>query len=276
MATAAAAAVVLLPDVRAWLARRLPIDASSPLHALALLLFAGLLGFNLAYQLSTDVLAQTAGVSPLTPLDLVAQEAPLLLAGVFGVGWLVRRSSSAALGRLGLVTPRWWELTLALALAGAFYAFSNGVDFLSQALTPDLAHKVDAANNRLFGGLNNPPGIITLALAAGICEEVLFRGALQPRFGILLTSLLFTSVHTQYGLSLDTLGVFVISCGLGLLRRIFNTTTAVTCHVSYDLLVGIGIGLSLLPWALAAEAALLALVGYAALRRRPQALALRP
>ena len=276
LTTAAVGTLVLLPSVRVFVARRLPIDAGSPLHALALLLFVTLLGFNAAYQLSNDVLAQTAAVTPLTPLDLVVQEAPLLLAGVLGVGWLVRRSGAGAAERLGLLLPTWWQPALAIAAAGAFYAFSNGVDFLSQTLTPDLAHKVDTANNRLFGALDNPTGILTLSLAAGICEEVLFRGALQPRFGILLTSLLFTSVHTQYGLSFDTLGVFVISVGLGLLRRFLNTTTAVICHVGYDVLVGIGIGLSLLPWALAAEAALLVLVGFVALRRWGPALAARP
>jgi membrane protease YdiL (CAAX protease family) len=277
LATAAVAAILLVPDVRAWLARFLPIDAGSPVHALALALFAVLFGFNATYQLSTDVLSQTASsVSPLTPLDLLAQEAPLLLAGIAGVGWLLRRPSGAALGRLGLVAPRWWQLALALAVAGAFYAFSNGVELVSQALTPEVAHKVNAANQRLFGGLDNPAGILTLALAAGVCEEVLFRGALQPRFGIILTSLLFSSVHTQYGLSFDTLGVFMISCGLGLLRRFFNTTTSLACHVCYDVLAGVGIGLALLPWALAGEAALLALVAFAGLRRRRPALAIRP
>jgi membrane protease YdiL (CAAX protease family) len=277
LATAAVAGAVLVPDVRAWLARFLSIDVGSPVHALALALFVVLFGFNATYQLATDVLSQTvANVGPLTPLDLVAQEVPLLLAGIAGVGWLLRRSSGPTLARLGVVAPRWWQVALALAAAGAFYAFSNGIELVSQALTPDLAHKVDAANQRLFGGLDNPVGILTLALAAGICEEILFRGALQPRFGIVLTSLLFSSVHTQYGLSFDTLGVFVISCGLGLLRRFFNTTTSLMCHVCYDVLVGAGISLALLPWALGAEAALLALVVFGGLRKRRPALAVRP
>ena len=275
--TAAAAAAMLLPDVRSRLARLLPIDPASPVHALALVLGVALLGFNLSYQLSMDVLQQTATAeSPLTPLDLVAQETPFLLAGLLGVGWIVRRSGGGSLQRLGLVVPRWWQLALGLAAAGAFYALSTGVDYAGQLLTPDLARKVEVANDHLFGGLNNPPGILTLALAAGICEEVLFRGALQPRFGIVFTSLLFTSVHTQYGISLDTLGVFVISSGLGLLRRFFNTTTSLTCHVCYDLLVGVGVGLTLLPWALAVEAALLGLLAFAFVRGRRPALAVRP
>ena len=118
-------------------------------------------------------------------------------------------------------------------------------------------------------GATLPCAIVTLALAAGICEETLFRGALQPRLGILLTSILFASVHTQYGLSFDVIGVFVLSCGLGLLRRFANTTTSIVCHVSYDLLVGIGIGLALLPWALLAEVLMVLLLAVAYLRSAP-------
>jgi membrane protease YdiL (CAAX protease family) len=259
--TAALAAVPLIPSVRLRLARLLDIDPASPVHALALSLGLLVLGFNLALQLSSDVLAQTASSSTqLTPADLVGQEIPFLLAAFLGVGLLVRRPFPAALQRLGLVRPTWWQIALALAAAGLFYAFGNGVDYLSQTFTPDLAHKVDAANQRLFGKLDNPTGIVTLAVAAGICEEVLFRGALQPRLGIVATSVLFASVHTQYGLSFDVAGVLVLSIGLGLLRRFANTTTSATCHVAYDLLVGVGVGATLLPWALAGELAIVGLL----------------
>jgi membrane protease YdiL (CAAX protease family) len=261
MLTAALAAVFLLRPVRRLLSRAVDIDPADPVHALALSFGAVVLGFNLALQLSSDVLAQTARSSTeLTPADLVGQEIPFLLAAFVGVGLLVRRRLPDAAARLGLVRPAWWQLVLALAAAGVFYAFGSGVDFLSQTFTPELAHKVDAANQRLFGKLDNPVGIATLAIAAGVCEEVLFRGALQPRLGIVLTSVLFASVHTQYGLSFDVAGVLLLSIGLGLLRRFANTTTTVVCHVAYDLLVGVGIGLSVLPWALLAEFALVALL----------------
>ena len=37
--------------------------------------------------------------------------------------------------------------------------------------------------------------ILAISMSAGLGEEVLFRGALQPRLGILITSLLFGVVH---------------------------------------------------------------------------------
>jgi uncharacterized protein len=219
-----------------------------------------LVGSQLANQLSVDVLAQQLRSGPqLGPLDLIVQELPFLLAALLGVGLLVRRTPAQAFARLGLVRLAPWQLALALAAAGVFYAFSSGVDLLSQRLTPDLAQEVDAANQRLFGRLGDPLGIATIALAAGVCEEVLFRGALQPRLGILWTSLVFAAVHSQYGLSLDVVAVYVLAVCLGLLRSFANTTTTVVCHVAYNALVGIGVGGAWLGLALAAEAGLLLL-----------------
>jgi membrane protease YdiL (CAAX protease family) len=73
----------------------------------------------------------------------------------------------------------------------------------------------------------------------------MFRGALQPRLGIIATALLFTCIHTQYGLSLDALSVFVIAVGLGLIRKFTNTTTSVITHTTYNIIVGLaGIGVA--------------------------------
>ena len=82
------------------------------------------------------------------------------------------------------------------------------------------------------------PGILTLGLAAGIGEETLFRGALQPRFGLLFTSLLFAILHSQYGITFSTLAVFIVGLFLGLLRIRFNTTTCVMTHAAYNITLG--------------------------------------
>jgi membrane protease YdiL (CAAX protease family) len=154
-------------------------------------------------------------------------------------------------------------VAIALAAAGAFFAFGQLTDWLAHVWTPDIAHQVDRTTQHLFSGLGTPTGIAALALAPGICEEVLFRGALQPRLGLILTALLFASIHTQYGISLDALAVFVIAIGLGLIRKYTNTTASCICHVTYNLAVGIGIGNDWLGIAIAVELGLVALSGYA-------------
>jgi membrane protease YdiL (CAAX protease family) len=152
---------------------------------------------------------------------------------------------------------------LALAAAGVFFVFGQAMIALSHALTPDVAKQVDTTTQRLFAALDNPWGIAALALAPGICEEILFRGAIQPRLGIIATALLFASVHTQYALSIDTLAVFVIAIGLGLIRKFTNTTTSSICHISYNLLTGIGIASSLMAGAIGIEALLITVSVYA-------------
>jgi membrane protease YdiL (CAAX protease family) len=256
----ALASALLFRHAREVAARVLPIDPDSGLDAAALMLVLILLGFLVGNQLSVDVLAEQARSGPsLQPIDVIAQELPFLLAAFLGVGFFTRRSLGASLDRLGLVRPTPWQIFLALAAAGVFLAFSTGIEALSQILTPQLAEKVNNANQRLFGRLDDPTGIATIALAAGICEETLFRGALQPRLGLVLTSMAFAAVHSQYGISLDVLAVFVLALCLGALRRFTNTTTAIVAHVIYNALVGFGVAQRWLPLAVAGEAALILL-----------------
>jgi membrane protease YdiL (CAAX protease family) len=254
------AAALLLRPVREGVARVLPLDPTSGLDVTALFLVVILLGYLIGNQLSVDVLAEQARSGPsLQPIDVIAQELPFLVAAFLGVGLFTRRSLTASLDRLGLVRPTTWQVCLGLAAAGLFLAFSGGVEALSQLLTPQLAQKVNTANQRLFGRLGDPVGVATIALAAGICEETLFRGALQPRLGLILTSIAFAAVHSQYGISLDVLAVFVLALCLGTIRRFTNTTTAIVAHVTYNAMVGFGVAGRWLPLAVAGEAALILL-----------------
>jgi uncharacterized protein len=263
--TAVIAVLLLLRPARDLLARVVPIDPTSPMDATGLVLSVLLVGTQLASQLGTDVLAQQAqSGTALAPADLIAQEVPFLVAALLAVGLLSRRSPQQALQRLGLVRPTPWQLVLGLAAAGLFYAFGTGADLAAHHVTPGLADKVDAANQRLFSHLGDWTGIATIALSAGICEEALFRGAMQPRLGLIWPAVVFASIHTQYGLSLDTVAVLVLAVGLGLLRRVANTTTSTVCHIVYNTLVGVQVTGALLMPALGIEAVLL-LAGLAAL-----------
>lgn len=270
MVTAAIAAVVTSNPMRTRLAGVLGFDPDQPVHTLALALAVILIGMQVSLLAFVDVLAADRSQPPLTVVDLFAQEAPFLILAATGVGLYIRRNATQTLVRLGVVRPAWWQITLALTAAGAFFAISQAGIAVSHAVTPDVAHSIDATEQQLFGGLNNPVGIAAIALLPAICEEILFRGALQPRLGLLATALLFTLIHTQYGVSFDTLVVFVLAVGLGLIRKYTNTTTSGLCHATYNLLVSIGLGGQLLGLAAVAELALAAVTAYAlwSLRRR--------
>jgi membrane protease YdiL (CAAX protease family) len=270
MVTAGLAAVVASNPVRERVAGVLDIDSDNPVHTLALVLAVILLGLQLAFLTFVDVLAADRSQPPLSVGDLFAQELPFLIIAFAGIGLWSRRNSVQAADRLGVVKPAWWQITLALAAAGVFFAFAQAVVSLSQSLTPQVAHNIDVTTQHVFGGLNNPVGIASIALLPAICEELLFRGALQPRLGLVVTALLFTSIHTQYSLSFDTLAVLLLALGLGLIRKYTNTTTSSVCHATYNLLVSVGISGDLLAFAIAAELALVIPTAFAvlSLRRR--------
>jgi membrane protease YdiL (CAAX protease family) len=83
------------------------------------------------------------------------------------------------------------------------------------------------------------PGILTLGLAAALGEEIIFRGALLPRFGLIYTSILFALVHANYGISAATLVVFLLALVLSLVRYRYNTTVCMIIHATYNISLGI-------------------------------------
>ena len=261
MGTAVIAALAMSKPARERVSRIMPIDADNPVHALALVLTVLLLGIQFIATAFTK--SSLADQPPLSVADLFAQELPFLVIAAVGVGMFVRRDIREGATRLGLVRPAWWQVVLAVAAAGSFYALAEAMHRLSQTLTPEVARQVETTSQHLFGGLGGPLGIAVIALAPGICEEILFRGALQPRIGLIATALLFTSFHAQYALSLDALSVLLIALGLGLIRKYTNTTASLISHVTYNLIVSIGVASSQIPAGLAIEGLLIVVSAYA-------------
>ncbi|HEY8811825.1 MAG TPA: CPBP family intramembrane glutamic endopeptidase [Candidatus Dormibacteraeota bacterium] len=253
---AAVAAPVLFTGVRRGLARVIPLDPQSPVGLLALVAVILIVGVQANYQASHDALAAVRDSAQLQPIDVVLQEIPILLLALLGVGLFTRRSLPGALERLGIVRPALWQICAALAVAGLFVAISQGAEYLQLKLDPALAHRLSQATSHYYAGITGLFGIAAIALAPGIAEESFFRGALQPRLGVVLAALAFAAIHTQYALTIDTLLVFTLGCGLGLVRRQLNTTAAIVSHGAYNALAGVGIPDSVLVWAMAAEVVL--------------------
>jgi membrane protease YdiL (CAAX protease family) len=116
------------------------------------------------------------------------------------------------------------------------------VNLAWEELDPAGYYLLDRVTQNLFGNLMTVGGALVLGLSAGISEELLFRGAVQPRLGLLLATFLFAIGHLQYGLSVATLEVFVIGLALGLTRKWTHTTICILIHASYNT-VGVLLGL---------------------------------
>lgn len=228
----------LLPTVQRAVTRVLPLRTGSPVNYAALTLALLLFAFQLGTQLTVDVLGFLANSPPFTLTDLLVQEIPLVIIAVLGVGFLVRRSWPQTLDRLGLRPLRntWWAYAAVAVVA--FLVIGYGIDNLASWLTPQTQKRVSDASQVVFHSLNNPPAVVLLGVTAGVAEELIFRGAMLPRFGIFATALLFAAVHTQYGITFATLEVFVIGVGLGWLRLRAGTLACIVSHAGYDIIVG--------------------------------------
>ncbi len=222
----------LWPAVQRAVARILPIRSGSPVIYLTVVL--GLL--LVAQQLSTQVTAQP----PLTYGELLAQDVPLLILAFVGVGIFIRRSPRETIDRLALLPPaqkRWWLVSI--IGIGVFMTVAFGIEAVANVVAPSQQKQVTDVTTVLFSHFNNPAAIIFLGVLAGVVEETLFRGALLPRFGIVVTAILFAALHIQYAVSFATLEVFVLGLGLGWLRvKSGSTLPGILTHAGYDIAVG--------------------------------------
>jgi membrane protease YdiL (CAAX protease family) len=244
-----AGALGFVPAVRRWAARLIPIDPTSFVHATALATVVGMtwimfvplvvLGeppalLMVAHFQGTDLAKTFASDSNLrsTFYGLVW----LVPGAVVAVGYPLARPLPAALARLGLVVPRWWQVALALGVAVAMVplmiGFEAGVTWLWTRLGWPTTNEKEF--NELMKFALNWQGALVIGLVAGVGEEVAIRGVLQPRLGILLSTLLFASLHAlQYNFD-AVLSVFVIGLILAVVRRYTNTTTTAIIHGTYD------------------------------------------
>jgi membrane protease YdiL (CAAX protease family) len=240
LATAVAALVstlCLLPQLRRWLARWLPLDPASPVHTTALVFYVYLAASSLSLlaigerslQLSMENLS-------LGVLAVVAGEAVFVLLALLGVGLFTRRRPQQLLERLGLHLPSLRHLALAVAAVIGLLGLDWLVSLAWRMLWPTNYELVAKVSQNLFAGFTSPGNALLLGLSAGLGEELLFRGALQPRFRILLTAALFTVVHVQYSISPALLEILAVGLILGWIREKCNTTTCILVHAGYNFL----------------------------------------
>jgi hypothetical protein len=132
---------------------------------------------------------------------------------LFAVGYSAFSSGLRTL--LGERGPTAGHLLAALALALGIVALCHVADRLAPAV-----RRAGEAFTEILGPYTYAEALV-LALASGIAEEVLFRGALWPHLGLVGTSLLFGLVHVLPRRSLLAYPLFAGAVGvlLGLLRQ---------------------------------------------------------
>jgi len=237
LATAILGFACLATPLRRLITRWLPIDPDSPVHATAFVFLVYLVTTALGLFLSGEELLRAAiELTSIEPGTVILGQVVFTVFALAGVGLGIRRNIRQTLARLDLRPPTLRHLGIAAVMIGAFLALDYGTSLVWHQLWPTSYETVMQASQQLFARFASPLGALVLALSAGIGEETLFRGALQPRFRIPLTAVVFTMGHVQYALSPAIVEVFVIGLALGWLRERSNTTTCMAVHIGYNFL----------------------------------------
>ena len=166
----------------------------------------------------------------------------LIVLAFCGAGIFVKRKPAEVLRRLGLVKPTGAQVLL--GVAGIFLTFIY--DYLWSTYTHSqagigYAGKLTNFNEGTFTPGGAPMPALFVASATGLCaglgEETLMRGALQPVFGIIPAALMHGVLHGQFSHApLFIVQVFGWSVLIGILRRYTNTTTTIITHVGFNFL----------------------------------------
>ncbi|UQZ32436.1 CPBP family intramembrane metalloprotease [Paenibacillus sp. PK3_47] len=114
------------------------------------------------------------------------------------------------------------------------------VDFILTHIVPEDSMDDGGINELLFG--KRPLWhIVIIAAVVSVCEELLFRGAIQYAFGPYWTSIIFALIHVRYLRHWVPTGwVFLSSYGLGYIYIHSGTIWApILCHFFIDLFSGL-------------------------------------
>lgn len=124
-----------------------------------------------------------------------------------------------------------WGIGLALAMLL--------IDLLLSRIVPESSLDDGGINEMLFRG-RSVWHIVLIAFIVSVCEELLFRGAIQHAFGPYWTSILFALIHVRYLRHwIPTGWVFLSSYGLGYVYIQSGTLWApILCHFLIDLISG--------------------------------------
>jgi uncharacterized protein len=238
--------IIVSHDARLWIAQSVIrsdgvnrlYNPDSPVHTTAIVLAL----FETVNAVATFILA--GGIEGLaaelaetmTVETLLSSLLTYVLVALLGVGLFIRRDGQQTLQRLALKTVTLRQLFIGSMIGFSVFWIVRGLEVAWMlVVSPEQFAEQSAAAEQLFLIFSNSLfAAFMLALTSSIGEEILFRGALQPVFGMFWTSIFFTLLHTQHTFTPATLLIFGLSLVFGWLRQRYNTTTAIVAHFVYN------------------------------------------
>ncbi len=163
----------------------------------------------------------------------------LVMLAFCGCGILVTRQFKEVMQRLALVRPTAPQIMLGLGLVFMSFMYDYVWSLYTHGQHLGLDMKLEGYNGGTFTAAGGFTGAIVLALAtaifAGVGEETLIRGALQPVFGLVPAAILHGVLHAQF----QHAPIFIVQVAgwsilMGIAKRYTNTTTTIIGHAGFN------------------------------------------
>jgi len=227
--------LVLSARGRQEIARVLPLDADAPRDWLGLVALAWLVILRLALYSQGE-----SEVGEVSLVEAAIQALVLVAIALALIGTFLRRDLRQALDRLGLRPLSTRGYLIATLGVIPFIVVSAASALLVDYVQPGTLDELEETVTGITGGDTNIQFGLLLGISAAVGEETLFRGALQPKYGLVFTSLIFALLHVQYDVLLVVGSLFPAGLILGLERKYLGTTAAIVTHTLYNALAVAG------------------------------------
>lgn len=222
--------LILYPKTRRLFAAIIPFNPRSYIETLGLVLIVAALAVQIA-QLFVDEDIEAA----VTYGSLAVQTLLLVAIAFVAVGARMDRTWREAAQRLGLVRPTLGQVGLAVGFAFAVIVAAIAGNLVIEAVQPSIYDDLRETLEEVTANVDGIWGALAIGLAAALGEELLFRGAIQPRYGLVFTAVVFAFLHVQYHPALILTGVLPAGIILGLERKYLNTTACIITHALYNI-----------------------------------------
>lgn len=233
--------VLASPNVRGAISRIVGIsgkyDPTSVVHTAAVILCIALVVATLSdYALAggQSGLAENIESRGISTSEQLFQGVIFITAAFLGIGFAIRRDGESSLERIGLRLPTRDDRRSGIYAGLVLFVVSIIYAMLWEAVAPQAFQEQTQAADQLAKSVDTLPGILALTVSAAFSEEILIRGALQPVFGIGLSSGFFVLLHTQYLGTPTMVWLFTVSVVFGLIRRRYSTSAAIIAHLVYN------------------------------------------
>ncbi len=238
-----------LPSVRQWLAGQIPIDPDNFAHAYLLAAGVAATGWALLslipfqqpllYGMMEDGLPSDEPLTTplLTNVSLVSMTVWSIPAAFLAAGFGVTRSLRQTLARLGIKrTPR-HHIAAGVVAAMLLVVAGLLLNPLIQGIWTYFGWPV--TDLQAFAELSNLPvdplGMLIVGISAGVSEELLVRGVLQPRLGLVMANVLFALGHAFQYAADGLLIVLALGLVFGFMRQRWGLIPAIIGHALYDI-----------------------------------------